>query len=766
MESFNDPYMTTLNGTNVYFVSPTGNDSNNGKSRTSPLKTLEGAINKIDSSSGNLSKATVLLEDGEYPISSRVNLRGSKFGNTCQVDIRGIGNNATFTGAVTLDNSKFTQTSMNGTTVYQYDLSSYNLNYTYGNSISVYEDTMGNLPDAPFIIMNGEKADIASYPSRYDLVDIGRNGNASSSSFTITLPSNIKSIVSGFSKLTSEVFLHCYYQSEYFSNIYRITKYSSSSGVLTMGSVPFDYDWGSCCSCYISSKGMKARFMNVKEQLKNPGEYYIDYSNKRLYVIPPANTSINNTKIQLAYQTFGDTSQGVFHGETNSDLNIVFERVNFDGFRSTIFKDGLANTKFYKCIFKNSNGSLFEEINDANRIEFRQCKFGHASAWGIKLDNSGTRTSSEISSGEVKIYNCIFNDIGFNNSQSPYIESIYLGQLGNCVGAEVRGNKIFLNSGLGIVFGGNDNIFDDNIFDSQCYESGDSGALYSGRNWTFRGNEITNNKFKAGYMYHHEDDINMAIYLDDMMSSALVKGNVIENWPIGMMFGGGRDNTIVNNSIYGGSIPIYFDSRGLSSDLNEINTNSRQVNFKSSTWTSKYPAISTLNYSTNTNDVAKNGQPYGNIIQDNTGYDCTKWYTIDEVLLDYNCTISNNVINRGSNYNNVVDFEDWEIEDTSQISIVTMSGTSLEATINDGSGVPFAAINLAQGTAYTVKADACNVDLVLYDQNWENPIVISGTDIQNGYALTPTVTYAMIALFTDWVFPANCKITNLTIYET
>ena len=764
LTAFNDANISDFKGTNVYFVSPNGDDSKSGTSLTTALKTLNGAIAKIDALN-NPTKATVLLEDGEYPLTSRVNLRGTKFGNTCQVDIRGIGNNATFTGAETLDNSKFTSTTMNGVTVYQYDLSSYNLNYTFGNSTSDYGDTMGNLPEAPFIIMDGKKSDIASYPSRYDLVDLGRNGSATSSSFTFTLPTNMRTTIGGFSKLTSEVFLHCYYQSEYFCNIFRITNYDSSQGRLTMGSVPFDYNWtDSCCGVYISNKGMKARFLNVKEQLKNPNEYYIDYTNKKLYVIPPSGTSISNVKVQLAYQTFGTYDQGVFYGTEGSDLNIVFERVNFDGFRSKIFKGGLTNTKFYKCIFKNSNSTLFDETVKANNIEFRQCKFGNTNGWGIKLDNSGTRTSTQIVSGNVKIYNCIFNNIAFNNSQCTYMESIYLGQMGSCVGAEVRGNKLYLNSGMAIIFGGNDNVFDDNIFDSQCYESGDAGALYSGRNWTFRGNVISNNLFKGGHMYHSDDVITMGIYLDDMMSSANVTNNVIKDYPIGMMLGGGRDHVITNNEIYGGSIPISFDARGLAeADLSEINGYSREVDFTSSVWTSKYPAISTLKYSTSASTIASNGQPYGNTVMDNIAYDCKQGFQIDSTVSTYNGTVSNNVVHHSDDHNYALDFKDWQIDNLSSIEIITMSGNNLEATVSAEDGLLFAPVDIQQGSTYTFKADECNVNLYLYDSSWSSVIEITSQQIVNGYVVDATMTYAVLGMYPVEGIPSTIKITNFTI---
>lgn len=366
--------------------------------------------------------------------------------------------------------------------------------------------------------------------------------------------------------------------------------------------------------------------------------FYIDYSNKKLYLIPPSGYTIQDVDIKLAYTTFGTQVQGVFYGNSTS-LNLTFERINFDGFRSRIFSDGIGGTKFYRCIFKNANDYFINGTeNDNSNTEIRMCKFGYGNSEAIHL-TAGNRTT--LTSGNVKIYNCIFSELGFNNFMSAYRPSIEI----HGVGFEVQGNKIYLSPGLGILFRGNNNVFNNNIFEYQAYEAGDSGALYSGRDWTFRGNEITNNIFRAG-IFQDTNGMNSATYLDDCFSSANVKENTYYNYQVGIQMGRGRDNIITGNKMIGCAIGISADARGTNmsdSDFSELRNNMLAVPYNKAPYTTEYPAISTLN-NASFNIKSQNGVPYGNTIQNNIATECNEDYNIEAPVIT-NGRVNNNTSN-------------------------------------------------------------------------------------------------------------------------
>ena len=89
-------------------------------------------------------------------------------------------------------------------------------------------------------------------------------------------------------------------------------------------------EWGAAAEGYFDNPSMKARFLNVKEQLTEENEYWIDFANKKLYLIPPSGYTISNTKIQLAFRKYGTNAQGVFYG-SGTNVNVVFDRINFSG---------------------------------------------------------------------------------------------------------------------------------------------------------------------------------------------------------------------------------------------------------------------------------------------------------------------------------------------------------------------------------------------------------------------------------------------------
>ena len=78
-----------------------------------------------------------------------------------------------------------------------------------------------------------------------------------------------------------------------------------------------------------------------------------------------------------------------------------------------------------------------------------------------------------------------------------------------------------LHSGphMAIYGGGNDHIFQYNTISNFCYETADAGAFYSGRSFSYQGNEVRYNVFDSIYPIDKvTSGYVMAIYLDDQMS--------------------------------------------------------------------------------------------------------------------------------------------------------------------------------------------------------------------------------------------------------
>ena len=164
-----------------------------------------------------------------------------------------------------------------------------------------------------------------------------------------------------------------------------------------------------------------------------------------------------------------------------------------------------------------------------------------------------------------------------------------------------------------------------------CKDTADVGAIYAGREWSSRGNEVR-------YNYIHDIKIIntttgmkvQAIYLDDQFSSANVHGNIIKNVPSVALYGGGRYNTFVNNIVLEAQEPFVFDERGIKEDQcgegSEIRTKLKALPYDTGIWKEKYPELANI-----LNDDPE--LPKYNVIKGNLSYSAPNYNIVNDVKL-------------------------------------------------------------------------------------------------------------------------------------
>ncbi|MDR1566428.1 MAG: right-handed parallel beta-helix repeat-containing protein, partial [Treponema sp.] len=97
---------------------------------------------------------------------------------------------------------------------------------------------------------------------------------------------------------------------------------------------------------------------------------------------------------------------------------------------------------------------------------------------------------------------------------------------------------------IGILWGGNDMRIEDNEIYNVCMETGDAGAIYSGRDLSFQGNRICHN------FIHHMGGRGlgtMGIYNDDGLSDTVMEDNFFIEVGRACFMGGGRHFECNNN---------------------------------------------------------------------------------------------------------------------------------------------------------------------------------------------------------------------------
>jgi hypothetical protein len=128
------------------------------------------------------------------------------------------------------------------------------------------------------------------------------------------------------------------------------------------------------------------------------------------------------------------------------------------------------------------------------------------------------------------------------------------------VGQRASHNLIHDHPHCAILFTGNDHLVEFNEIHHIALETGDVGAIYSGRDYTFRGNRIRYN------FIHHTGGVgmgSMGIYMDDCVSGTEIFGNIFYQVQRAAFLGGGRDHQVLNNIFVDCNYAVELDGRGL-----------------------------------------------------------------------------------------------------------------------------------------------------------------------------------------------------------
>ncbi|KAG2382350.1 hypothetical protein C9374_005552 [Naegleria lovaniensis] len=331
--------------------------------------------------------------------------------------------------------------------------------------------------------------------------------------------------------------------------------------------------------------------VNFLSEIDMPGEYIIQ--DGVVYFWPPASgiTTHEDVMISVAadlfvvysnHQHFEQLDMGFTRGNAIRSLNTSFITVRNCLVQNT-GNSGLTLTDCSNCLVKSNlifnNGMGGVQISGGDRITLTP-----SNSWVL---NNTIHSYSRIG----KTYR---PGVGVNG-----------------VAVTVSHNEIFNADHNAILWGGNNHEFSFNKIYDVCKTTADAGAIYSGRDWSMRGNHIKYNFIYRVRGYGQSYGAT-CIYLDDMFSSAKVYGNILAYCNRGVLLGGGRNNWITNNIFVNNSQSILADDRGLSwSGTGEHVKNLLKVPFnESAIWIESYPEL--------VNILQENpGAPVGNVIRFN-----------------------------------------------------------------------------------------------------------------------------------------------------
>lgn len=287
--------------------------------------------------------------------------------------------------------------------------------------------------------------------------------------------------------------------------------------------------------------GQPVFFQNALAELDQPGEWYLDKAKGVLYFWPPQPLHDNEVEVSMLEKL------------------LVIDKASYIGISRITFQSARGDAVTVK-------GG--QHVTIANSI----------------IRNIGNR-AAVISGQDNGLTDMLIEDIGEGgvvlaggDRQTLTPANLYVqrstirrfarvsrtlqpGILLNGVGNRAVGNKISDAPHTAILFTGNDHLISHNDIFDVCKETGDAGAIYTGRDWTARGTVISDNHI-------HDIAPNVAmsgtigVYLDDQTSGITVKGNLFERVNLAVLIGGGRDNLIEDNKFIDTATAIHLDARG------------------------------------------------------------------------------------------------------------------------------------------------------------------------------------------------------------
>jgi len=311
---------------------------------------------------------------------------------------------------------------------------------------------------------------------------------------------------------------------------------------------------------------------NLIEEISVPGEWAVRFTDGTLFILPPEGD--NDLLIS-------DHKGPVIHLEGAAHVSLEGFAVD-GGLGDGIRVDGGEGVLVAGCRVSNISrdgiaidGGMNHTVLSCDTTETGYSGISYLGGNRQTLESSGHRVVNNL----VRRAGLFFPAPGINGGLGPRAEA---------VGVLIAHNRIHDCMNSGIVYAGNDNLFEYNEIYRVGLGSSDLGCFYTNSGWTSRGNVIRHN------LVHHSMNAN-AFYVDDGDCGDNFFGNIAYKTESGGFIGGGHDQTFVNNIIVKTPRAMHIDARGIPRNYTVNDKRLRgdldSVPYDRPPWSEKYPEI-------------------------------------------------------------------------------------------------------------------------------------------------------------------------------
>ena len=320
---------------------------------------------------------------------------------------------------------------------------------------------------------------------------------------------------------------------------------------------------------------------NLLEEIDQPGEWYADTQENKLYFYP-------------------------FDGWETQEITFtpkIFDIVLFSGCEHVVLQDVTLKAAGGNGVVFHPNssncgviGATISHVAGAGAVingkenYVRDCDIFQTGAQGISITGGD---KYHLVPGYNYAENNSIHDVGTGGGDQKQGITV-----DGCA-SRVSHNHIYNILSHGIRGDGVENIIEYNRIERVNLELSDTGAIYYNNNGMGHGTKIRYNMIRdsvgiaAQQGYSNEGAL--GIYIDDLTSGIEAYGNVVINaTEPGFFVNGGRENIIRNNIIINSNVPIRVVKTGNAGNVmrgSGIEANMRKYDIFNEPFTSKYPQI-------------------------------------------------------------------------------------------------------------------------------------------------------------------------------